>query len=177
MYSTEVQRWCPDREAFAHKQDTLPSGHANTLEVRTAASWSLYEESSEESVRSLPPFALLQKRHNTSATASMQSRVIAAEPTRGRCSVWVLKRLFCSSSATQLFRLTALHGSVTRLPHNTRTCPRKSTFQSRKSCNISHHVLPPVTCSLCVGAISLCESIVMLCLSKTSLYPHPQHGL
>lgn len=33
VYSTEVQRWCPNRQAFASKQDTLPSGHANTLEV------------------------------------------------------------------------------------------------------------------------------------------------
>lgn len=33
MYSTEVQRWCPDRQAFASRQDTLPTGQAHTLEA------------------------------------------------------------------------------------------------------------------------------------------------
>ena len=33
VYSTEVQRWCPDRQCFAASQDQLPTGQADVFEV------------------------------------------------------------------------------------------------------------------------------------------------
>lgn len=33
VYSTEVQRWCPDRECFAATKDQLPTGQADVFEV------------------------------------------------------------------------------------------------------------------------------------------------
>lgn len=33
VYSTEVQRWCPDRDCFAATQDQLPTGQADLFEV------------------------------------------------------------------------------------------------------------------------------------------------
>ncbi len=33
VYSTEVQRWCPDRQCFAASQDQLPTGLADMFEV------------------------------------------------------------------------------------------------------------------------------------------------
>lgn len=33
VYSTEVQRWCPDRECFAATQDQRPTGQADVLKV------------------------------------------------------------------------------------------------------------------------------------------------
>lgn len=38
IYSTEVQRWCPDRDCFAGTQDQLPTGQADVFEVCTASS-------------------------------------------------------------------------------------------------------------------------------------------
>ncbi|KAL3152518.1 hypothetical protein ABBQ32_001551 [Trebouxia sp. C0010 RCD-2024] len=37
IYSTEVQRWCPDRDCFAGTQDQLPTGQADVFEVLTKA--------------------------------------------------------------------------------------------------------------------------------------------
>ena len=34
VYSDEVQRWCPDKQFFAHSQHQLPSGQANVIEVK-----------------------------------------------------------------------------------------------------------------------------------------------
>ncbi len=34
VYSTEVQRWCPDRQCFAASQDQLPTGLTDMFEVR-----------------------------------------------------------------------------------------------------------------------------------------------
>lgn len=36
IYSTEVQRWCPDRDCFAATQDQLPTGQADVFEVCTS---------------------------------------------------------------------------------------------------------------------------------------------
>ena len=33
VYSTEVRRWCPDRQCFAASQDQLPTGQADVFEV------------------------------------------------------------------------------------------------------------------------------------------------
>ena len=56
VYSNEVQRWCPDKQFFAHSEHQLPSGQADVIEVRSVTLSCIHGHNDVSSCRNLSIF-------------------------------------------------------------------------------------------------------------------------